>query len=218
VRLPAAARARGNTVGSVAEASQQVGFALKTPDPALLPAGVDRTPHIQVIPADEIRFTFDKTKAHAYFQSTGHPEVSLPDKFDGATLIVSMPAAALLQYGAPDQRSSLVVGQAGELAVGVEGKASLDELRDFLLGLPGLPPDTAAQLRSIKNWRETLPIPIPADKVHWQTATFGGSQGLLLNDNSGALSAAIWQADGRLYGLAGSLKATDLQRVAASLR
>ena len=64
----------------------------------------------------------------------------------------------------------------------------------------------------------SLPIPIPTDRVHWQTVSFGGHSGLLLNDNSGVGSAAIWQADGRLYGLAGSLKAADLQRVAAGLK
>ena len=214
VRIPAA-RASAVTVGSLGEASQRVGFALKAPDPASLPPSLDRAPKIQVLPADQLRFTFDKAKARAYFQSTGHPEVTLPDRYDGASLVVSVPAAALLQYTG---QSALLIGQSAEIAVGVEGPASLDELRDFLLSLPGLPRDTAAQLRSIANWRETLPIPIPTDRVHWQSVSFAGHAGLLLNDNSGAASAAIWQADGHLYGLAGSLKATDLQRVAASLR
>jgi hypothetical protein len=209
-----------NTVGSVAEASQRVGFALKTPDPASLPPGLSPTPRIQVMPADEVRFTFDAAKARAYFQATGHPEVNLPDRFDGTSLVVAMPPAALFQYGQGGSRAALVIGQAGELQVGVDSprNVSLEELRDFLLGLPGIPADTAAQLRSITDWRTTLPIPIPTDQVNWRSASFGGHPGLLLNDNSGAASAAVWQADGHLYGLAGPLKATDLQRVAASLR
>jgi hypothetical protein len=73
-------------------------------------------------------------------------------------------------------------------------------------------------LRQIRNWNDTLPIPVPVDKVHWQPASFpNGGQGLLLNDNSGVGSAAIWQQNGHLYGVAGSLKATDLKRVADSL-
>jgi anti-sigma factor RsiW len=208
-----------NTVGSVAEASQRVGFALKTPDAASLPQGLSPTPRIQVIPADEVRFTFDAAKARAYFQATGHPEVNLPERFDGTALVVAMPPAALFQYGQGGSRAALVIGQAGELQVGVDSprNVSLEELRDFLLGLPGIPADTAAQLRSITDWRTTLPIPVPTDKVNWKSASFGGHQGLLLDDNSGAASAAVWQADGHLYGLAGPLKATDLQRVAASL-
>jgi hypothetical protein len=170
------------------------------------------------MPASQIRFTFDKNKARAYYQSTGHPEVTLPDKFDGATLVVSIPSTAMLQYGNPNSKDALIVGEAGELLVDVEGgKVSLVEMRDFLLGLPGLPPATASQLKQIQNWNETLPVPIPVDKVNWQSTTFNGNQGLLLNDNSGVGSAAIWHANGHLYGVAGSLRATDLKKIASSL-
>ena len=203
---------------TLAEASQAIGFALETPDPAMLPTGFEKTPRVQVMPASQVRFTFDKAKASAYFNSTGHPEVSLPDKFDGATLVVSIPSAALLQYsGSGGAKEALIVGQAGEIVVDVEGKVSLDEMRDFLLGLPGLPPTVVSQLRRIKNWNQTLPIPIPVGQVNWQSTSFNGNQGLLLNDNSGVGSAAIWYRAGHMYGLAGSLKATELKRIADGL-
>lgn len=203
---------------SLAEAGQSVGFALLTPDPATLPSGLDRTPKVRVMPASDLRFTFDQNKARTYFQSTGHPDVSLPDKFDGATLIVSIPAAAVLEYQNTGSRDALIVGQAGEVVVGVEGgKVSLAEMRDFLLGLPGLPAPVVSQLKQIQNWNEVLPIPIPVDQVRWQSTTFNGNQGLLLNDNSNVGSAAVWHAGGHLYGVAGSLKASDLKRVAEGL-
>jgi len=203
---------------TLAEASQAIGFKLQTPDPATLPAGLDQTPRVQIMPASQVRFTFDKAKASAYFKSTGHADVSLPDKFDGASLVVSIPSAAVLQYsGSNGARDALIIGQAGELVVDVDGKVSLDEMRDFLLGLPGFPPTVIAQLRQIKNWNQTLPIPIPVGQVNWQTASFHGNQGLLLNDNSGVGSAAIWYESGHMYGLAGSLKATELNRIADGL-
>lgn len=215
---PSQARANEQKTVSMEDAAKTVGFALSTPDPATLPAGVDKTPRITVMPAFQERFTFNKAKAASYFKANGHPEVSLPDKFDGATLVVSVPSAALMQYGSSASRDALIVGQAGELEVDVQGNVGLAELRDFLLGLPGLPASTVAQLRQIQNWNETLPIPVPVDRVNWQQASFpNGGQGLLLNDNSGVGSAAIWQARGHLYGVAGSLKASDLKRVADSL-
>ena len=215
---PAAVRGNEQRSVSLDEASREVGFALKTPDPAALPAGLSATPRVNVTPAFQERFTFSKAKAAAFYQSAGHPEVSLPDKFDGASLVVSIPATAMLQYGNDASREALVIGQAGEIVVDVQGNVSLDEMRDFLLGLPGLPPAAVAQLRQIRNWNDTLPIPVPVDKVHWQPASFpNGGQGLLLDDNSGVGSAAIWHQNGHLYGVAGSLKATDLKRVADSL-
>jgi hypothetical protein len=211
------AAAQSRTV-TTAEAAHTVGFELLTPDPATLPPGLSKTPTVKVSPASQMRFTFDKAKAQAYYRATGHPDVSVPDKFDGASLSVSIPSAALLSYGsATSSRDELIVAQAGELVVDVQGNVSLPEMRDFLLGLPGLPPAVVSQLRQIQNWNETLPIPVPVDQVNWKSATINNSPGLLLRDNSGVGSAAVWHADGHLYGVAGTLKAESLKRVADSL-
>ena len=201
---------------SLADASKQLGFPIQTPDPSTLPAGMDRTPTVRVTPASQVRFTFDRAKAQAYLQSTGHANVNLPDKFDGAALVVSIPTAAIVQYGG-NAKDAVLIGQSGELVVDVEGRVSLDEMRDFLLGLPGLPASTVTQLKQIKNWNQTLPIPVPVDSVNWQPTTVKGNQGLLLNDNSGVGSAAIWHESGHLVGVAGSVKANDLKRIADSL-
>lgn len=232
---------------SVAEAARRAGFALKQPDPATLPGGVQKTPTIQVSQASELRFTFSKAKARAYFDSLGRPEVALPDRFDGASLVVSIPAGVLFTYPSisataqptapasaaaqdhPDGMAAafdtgagapLLVGQAQELTVGVDSSngVSLEELRTFLLGLPGVPPELASQLRAIQDWRSTLPIPVPVDTVSWQQTAIGGGQGLLLADNSGLGSGALWQRDGRIYGIAGALKAEEIRRVADGLK
>jgi hypothetical protein len=202
---------------TLAEASTAVGFPLHTPDPAMLPAGVDKTPKIQVMPAQQVRFTIDKAKGDAYLKASGKADLTVPARLDGATLVVSMPAAALVQYSGTDSRDALIVGQSGELVVDVEGgQASLEEMRDWLLTV--VPANVAGQLKSIKNWNDTLPVPVPVDRVNWTQASFQGNQGLLLNDNSGVGSAAIWHAAGNLYGVAGSIKATDLERIANSLQ
>jgi hypothetical protein len=200
------------------EAAQTVGFKLSTPDPATLPAGLNATPSLKVSPGSQFRLTFDKARAQAYYRSTGHPEVNIPDRFNGAVLSVSIPPAALLSYGSGGtSRDELIVAQAGELVVDVQGNVSLPEMRDFLLGLPDLPAPVISQLRQMQSWNDTLPIPVPVDRVHWQSTTINGSQGLLLNDNSGVGSAAIWHANGHLYGVAGTLRAKELKRVADSL-
>lgn len=222
VRPETAARAAESQVKSgvtPAEAAQTVGLAkLLTPDPAILPAGVDKTPNIRVMPGQEMKFTFDKKKAEAYFQSTGHANVNLPDKFDGAVLVVSMPPAALLEYGSKQPgKEELIIGEAGEVEVNTQGNVSIDEMRDFLLGLPNMPPTVVSQLKGIKNWSNTLPIPVPVGQAQWQSTTINGSKGLVLWDNSGVGSAAIWNSNGHLFGVAGSLKATDLTNVANSL-
>ena len=212
-------------VTSVSEASQLVGFSVMEPDPATLPAGISSTPtEMRVVPAHQIRFTFGQERARAYFQSIGRSDVTLPERFDGASLVVSTPPAALLQYQSGDAPADtlvglgLVVGQAGMVSVEVEGGVTLEEMQEFLLGLPGLSPETLEQLREIEDWQTTLPIPIPVEQIAWERATIDGSPGLLLNDNTGLGSAAIWQRDGRIFGIAGAMKAKELRRVAESLR
>jgi hypothetical protein len=47
--------------------------------------------------------------------------------------------------------------------------------------------------------------------------TVNGNDALVLDDNSGVGSAAIWHANGHLIGVAGTVKYTDLKKVADSL-
>lgn len=209
-------------VGSLAEASALVGFLVRQPDVATLPAGLPATPSYRVIPAHEARFTFVESKARQYFADVGRPNVALPPKFNGAALVVSAPAAAVLLYGTvpSDARSTraLLVGQSREITAGTEGSVSLDEMRDFLLSLPGLPPDLARQLRDIGDWRTTLPLPIPADQMTSSRTTVAGAPGLLLTERHGLGSALIWQRGAQVTGVAGTFGAAELQRVAESLR
>jgi hypothetical protein len=210
--------ARPTEVANVQEAASKAGFPVLQPDPATLPAGAARTPKVRFSPATETRLTFDKQKTREYFDSINRKDLALPDRLHGSTLVIQLPPIVMLEYPAADNRPAVMVGQARELAVGVEGTASLDEVRNFLLGLPDLPPDVARQLRSIQDWTSTLPIPIPVDKVSWQETNIAGAQAYILNDNTGLGSAVIWQRDGRIMGVAGPMKATDLRKVAESLR
>jgi hypothetical protein len=212
-------------VASVAEASRFVGFPVLEPDPATLPAGISAAPaEVRVMPAHQVRFTFDLDKARAYYQSIGQTDVMLPERFDGVSLVVNTPPAVLLEYRSADAPEDtpfgfgLVIGEAGVVTVDVEGGVTLEELRAFLFGLPGLSPETVQQLQAIEDWETTLPVPIPVEQINWERAAIADSPGLLLNDNTGLGSAALWQRDGRIIGIVGAMKARELQRVAESLR
>jgi hypothetical protein len=204
-------------VATPAAASRLVGFPLALPDAAALPTGVDARPRIMVTPARQLRFTLDAAEAGRYLQAHGRSGAGVPAGLDGATLVANLPAAALLEYVAADGSPRLVVGQSRELTARVEGAATLETVREFLLDLPGLPPQTVRQLRAIGDWRDTLPLPVPADRIDWRATTIHGVQGLVLGDRSGLGSAVIWQRDGRIYGVAGVLRQAHVLRVAESV-
>lgn len=205
-------------VANVQEASSRAGFPVLQPDPATLPPGAAKTPKVRFAPPSETRLTFDRQKTREYFDSINRKDLALPERLHGSTLVVALPPIVMLEYATADNKPAVMVGQAREVQVGVEGTASLDEVRNFLLGLPDLPPDLARQLRSIQDWTSTLPIPVPVDKMTWQETNIAGAQAYILNDNTGLGSGVIWQRDGRILGVAGPMKATDLRRVAESLR
>jgi hypothetical protein len=209
---------RPTEVANVQDAASKAGFPVRQPDPATLPAGVARTPKVRFSPASETRLTFDREKSRAYFDSIDRKDLSLPDKLHGATLVVALPPVVMLEYPSADNKPAVMIGEAREVQVGVEGNASLEEVRTFLLGLPNVPPDLARQLRSIQDWTSTLPIPVPVDKMTWQETTIAGAPGYILNDNTGLGSGVIWQRDGRILGVAGPMKATDLRKIAESLK
>lgn len=209
---------RPQHVASLAVASTRVGFPVASPDPARLPPGVTRTPEVLVSSARQLRFTFDTEKAQQWLGQHGGKGTALPDRFDGVSVVVTVPAAVVLQYAAGDGSPGLIVGQARSIEVQADGGVSFDELRSFLLNLPGLSAGTRAQLAAIGDWRSTLPLPIPAGRVRWSHTTIAGTDGLLLGDNTGLGSAALWQRDGRIYGVAAPATAKVVRDVAASLR
>ena len=201
-----------------AEAGRLAGFAVPAVDPSVLPGGVERTPsRILVSRALETRITFDRDRALAYLRGHGRPDARLPERFDGTQLVVRVPTVVVQQFAGRDGGPAVLVGKAGMLGVDTEGGATLEELREVVLGLPGLPAETVAQLRSIGDWRTTLPIPVPTDQVRSRPATVNGAEGLSFADQTGRLHALLWQRDGYIWGVAGVLGADEARDVAQSL-
>jgi hypothetical protein len=201
-----------------AEAARRAGFAVPVVDPAALPRGIERTPErILVSPAREARLTFDRDRALDYLRAHGRPDAQLPERYDGTKLVVQAPAVVVQQFAGRDGGPALLVGKAGLLGLGTEGGASLEELREVVLDLPGLPAETVAQLRSIGDWRSTLPLPVPTDEVRWSPTTIEGAEAIDFADPSGRLHALLWQRNDHIWGVAGVVSSGEARDVARSL-
>jgi hypothetical protein len=205
-------------VAGLAEASRVAGFDVAAVDPAVLPSGVERTPRrVLVSRAREARITFDRDRALAYLERHGRPNAQLPERYDGTELVVRVPAAVVQQFAGRDGGPALLVAKAGTIGLTTEGGASLEELREVVLGLPGLPAGTVAQLRAIGDWRTTLPIPVPTDQVRSRPATVDGAEAVSLADQTGRLHALLWQRGGHIWGVAGVVSSDEALDVADSL-
>jgi hypothetical protein len=205
-------------VAGLDEAARVAGFAVSAVDPAALPAGVERTPQrVLVTRAREARLTFDRDRALAYLRGHGRPDARLPERYDGTQLVVQVPAAVVQQFAGRDGVPALLVGKAGTVGLTTEGGASLEELREVVLGLPGLPAETVAQLRAVGDWRTTLPLPVPSDQVRSRPATVDGAEAVSFADQSGRLNALLWQRGGHIWGVAGVIDSDEALDVADSL-
>jgi hypothetical protein len=206
------------TARDLAEAGRLAGFQVQPVSRAALPAGVGPAPErILVTRAHTVRVVFDRAQALAYFQRNGRPDVGIPGRFDGTQLVVQVPAVVVQEYAGRDGGPRLLVGKAGTVGLDTEGGASLEELRELVLRLPGLPTETVEQLRNISDWRTTLPLPVPTDEVAWRQATVGGAEALSFTDQTGKLHALLWQRGGHIWGVAGVIGADEALDVAASL-
>jgi hypothetical protein len=137
---------------TIVEAEAATGLDL--PDP-----GIDGPAEAVVLPASTMRWTFDAEMVAAHIAAEG-ADVAVPEGLDATTVVLDRAEAVVVAYGESLNNPELIVGVSGPVEATAEGGLSLEEVRSFLLSLPGLPEGLVAQLGSIEDWTSTLPIPI----------------------------------------------------------
>jgi hypothetical protein len=199
-----------------AQAVKLVNFSILVPH--TLPRGISGTPDFSVIGAGHGTFTFNASKARAFFVKNGYGNVNIPANLDGATFEVTTTAGVVIAYGTETTTQFMVV-EFPSPVVRATGSASLQELRDVALSIPGLPPKLVTQLRQIDLNSGVVPLPIPSG-IDSQSITVQGTQGLLLTSNLSttipqlkkfpAGSAVVWQTHGIIYAVGGTVSDTAL--------
>jgi len=142
----------------------------------------------------------------------------MPAKLDGSTLAFTGGPAIVVMYGSGEQTgNTLVVGVAKAPTVGSDG-ASVSEIQAYLLSQPSVTPALAAQIRAIGDPATTLPIPIPVGQAAAKNVSVHGVTGLFIGDSTGLGSAVIWQQNGLVYIVGGTLTEAETIAVANSLK
>ncbi|MEO8632181.1 MAG: hypothetical protein ABI466_02395 [Chloroflexota bacterium] len=195
--------------------------------PSNLPAGVG-APRYGVMPKTTATFTFsaEKTRQAAAAQKRTPPP--MPANIDGSKLFITGGPAVVAFYDDGTQSTGasgaspfsgmpkLIVAQGKPPVVQSDG-VTVEQLQSYLLAQPGISPQLAAQIRAIKDPSSTLPVPIPVDMATSKKVTVQGVEGIFVGDSTGLGSAVIWQKDGIVYGVAGTLTEQQVLAVANSL-
>jgi hypothetical protein len=111
---------------------------------------------------------------------------------------------------------ALVVGRAVAPSAFSSG-VPFETVRDYLLSLPGLPEDVAAELRTFTADGSTLPLPVPADEVTTSSVRVGGEPATVLTTRDRTLAAVVWVEDGVVTAVAGALDADEVLAIAREL-
>jgi hypothetical protein len=200
--------------GSAAAAAQT---GLDVPKVTTLPRGVSGEPTYQVGGRVSATFTFSADRAENAAAEAGETLPPVPAGLDGGQVrLVAGPGVAQVwasSAGVP----ALVVGRAVAPSAFSSG-VPFETVRDYLLSLPGLPDDVAAQLRTFSADGSTLPLPVPADQVTTSSAHVNRAPATVLTTRDRALAAVVWVDGGLVTVVAGSLDADEVLSIARELR
>jgi hypothetical protein len=225
----------------LADAASQSGLKLLAVDGGSLPSRVQGGPSYVVMSPLQASFTFGAAKAQAWASAHGKTLPPMPTGLDGSTLTVNAGPAVLAIFGGSSDTIARAAGTGDsasaransafdptslklpDIAV-VQMKsptvtssgASVQEIEDYLISLPGFPQDLASQIRSIGDPTTTLPVPVPTGQQSHQV-DIQGVRGLFVGDSTGLGSGMIWSKNGVLYAAVGTMTESEITGVAGSL-
>lgn len=213
-RLSWSAPPAAHRVATLAAAAAESGLA---PIAVQVPATIGTDPRYSVVPRATATFVFDAATARASAAALGRTAPPMPAGLDGSTLVISGGPAIVVSYGDASGGPSLVVAAGRAPTVGSDG-ASVATIQSYLLAQPGVSPELAAQLRAIGDPASTLPVPIPAGQAAAKAVRVHGASGLFIGDATGIGSGVLWQQNGLIYAVGGTLPEAEIIAVADSLR
>jgi hypothetical protein len=192
-----------------------------------LPAGTTAQPNYAVVSGVVVTFTFSKQLAEEAAARAGGTLPALPDGLDGSTLSVMIAPAAVVSYGIDPsdflRSDSLPSGQAFVVVktrtpTVTSTGVTVQQLERYLLSVPGIPAGVASEIRALGDPTQTIPIPIPVDLASGTPVSINGASGVLIGDSTGLGSAVIWQHNGVVYAIAGTVTSNEVLGIARSTR
>lgn len=206
---------RVREVPDAAAAEEATG--LPAPEVAELPRGVTGQPRYQVGDQVSAVFTFSVAEAEDAAAAAGETLPPPPPGLDGNRFRLDAGPGIAAVWEEARGVPALVVGRA-VAPTGYSSGVPFETARDYLLSLPGLPEDVAAQLRGFSGDGTTLPLPVPAEMVATDSADVQGAPATVLTSRDGTMAAVVWVQDGVVTAVAGSLSTDEVLAVARGLR
>src|SRR3954468_4174310 len=190
---------------------------LDVPQVDALPPGVTGSPSYTVGGQLVAEFTFSADRAAQAAATAGETLPSPPPGLDGSRFRLVAGRGLAEVWSEARGIPALVVARVTAPTAFSSG-VPLDTARDYLLSLPGLPDDLAAQLRTFAGDGSTLPLPIPAQFATSSSTEVDGHPATVVATRDGSITGVVWVSDGVVTAVAGSLTEDEVVGVAEGLR
>lgn len=178
----------------------------------------DATPNINTVAAVSLDFVLKVANINSVLQSLGSRTL-LPETLDGQVFHIDFSRAVNLEYKLPgDQQVRIMQLRSPEISAPQD--VNVDELYAALVELPIFPADLRNQLRAIKDWKDTLYIPIVDDQL--TEITVNGHKGFIgngrLKRSRTQYTMVIWMDKGVINHLYGDINQAEALNIAGSMR
>jgi hypothetical protein len=210
---------------SLAVAQQRTGFAVLRP--TVLPPGFGSIHSYRTISPGELTFTFSAAKARAFERRSGKALPPMPPSLDGTSVRLRTGYVFNAHYESVsaaqsnrrrEQRTDFFELVEAQIPRVTSTGASLDTLEHYLLSMPNVSPQLAAQIRALGDIQNTVPVPVIIDKQTARRISVGASRGLAIGDNTGLGAGVMWEKNGMIYVVAGPLSMDKVMAIANGLR
>lgn len=195
-------------VDSLAEAANRTGLTAVRTLPTLGEPG-----QIFISSGGSGQFTIDEANARSLLAAANLDPTLLPSGIDGARITVAT-------FSGVEQRwaDGTTLLQTDSPLVQYPDALDPALLGEALLQILGLSPLEASRLARQIDWTSTLLLPIPSSIASFQEISINGGSGIGLSSIDGRINALVWQANGRLYLLAGAQTTHELAELANDMR
>ena len=190
---------------------------LDVPQVTDLPRGVVGEPIYQVGEEVSATFTFRTERAAEAAAEAGESLPPPPPGLDGSSVRLDAGPGVAQVWASSADVPALLVGRAVAPTASSSG-VRFEVVRDYLLLLPWLPEEVAAQLRAFAADASTLPLPVPDDRATTRTDEVDGVPATVVSANDGSFAAVVWVDDDVVTVVAGSLDDDEVLAVARRLR
>lgn len=177
----------------------------------------DTRPQIRVNEPTSVDFTLNVENVNQTLKTFGAKSL-LPKSIDQKSFNISFSSMVNIEYNIGDKFYNIMQTKSPEIKV--PSDVNIDEIYNAVVDLPILPGNLQKQLKSIKDWKNTLYIPVFESNM--KEVDINGSKGYIVSEQNNQRkfehSSLIWLRDSVIYTMDANVGEEEILEIAKSMR